>query len=123
MEEGKEVLPKDKKWLRSQKHRFRAQNNVRISKFELERLYELKELLHLDWTVVPKKEVNEDENPRVRKQVEKWVIQFSPYLNFTKLEQKYGMPKGKIQKFVKYSAKLEYKWIIALKDFKSMIRK
>ena len=123
--ENEELLSdKELKWIQSQQHRYTAQHHIKISSFEFERIKELKQLLQLDWEIAPVKEISsETENPKLRKQIEKWVMQISPFLNFSKIERHYGMPKGKLQKFIKYNASLEYKWILALEDFKDFLKK
>lgn len=124
IENKEKIKAEDDNWLRSQEHRYNAQHHNRISKYELNKLNQLKELLQLDWRIAPLKDASQiEENPRIRKKMENWFVTFSPYLNFSRIERDYGMPKGKLQKFIKYNAKLEYKWVLALKDFrKSLIR-
>ncbi len=57
-----------------------------------------------------------------RKRVEKWLIANQDMLNVNAIERKLGLPKGLIQKFLKYDTKIHDKWINSVHDFLKELR-
>ena len=124
IEEKRPVSKTASQWLRSQRYRYASQESNNMPPDELIKLRHLKEILNLPWEITEKKLLETPaEDLRLRKTMEMWFMKLAPYLNFSALELAYGMPKGKLQKFYKYNTRVEYKWILALKDFKDQMKK
>ncbi|TPN82959.1 hypothetical protein [Aquimarina algicola] len=123
IEDGKEIPIKTQKWLRSQKMRYAAQKHVDIPAEELRKLNELNTLLNLSWEISKKSSFLEEafqlkEDIEKRKTIEKWFTKVAPFIQLAKVELRYGIPKGTLQKVYRYGRKLDYKWILALDDFR-----
>ncbi|WP_152538620.1 hypothetical protein [Aquimarina macrocephali] len=54
--------------------------------------------------------------PKGRKKIEYWLIKNQTIINISGLENECGIPRGRIQKFIKYGSKLRDSEIEALEN-------